>query len=143
MDGARERLHGGLRVAADPLVAAGHPLPVLVSGDEDARYVGAPGTLVGVVDDPEVTPVAIALRPGDTLVLYTDGATEARAADGALFGDARLLEALSATGGAGGGVGGDAKAAVQALAGAVHAFGVAGASGDDLAILAVAVPRRL
>jgi len=56
--------------------AAGHPLPVLVPAEGDARFVGAPGTLVGVFETIKVNPVSFDLDPGDTLVLYTDGVTD-------------------------------------------------------------------
>jgi serine phosphatase RsbU (regulator of sigma subunit) len=36
----------------------------------------------------------VALVPGDTLVLYTDGITEARSAEGEEFGESRLLDTL-------------------------------------------------
>jgi len=40
---------------------------------------GAPGTLLGVVTDPDLLDQSIELGPGDTVVLYTDGVTDAAA----------------------------------------------------------------
>ena len=61
--------------------AAGHPLPVMVTTDGDVSPVGKPGTLLGAFDDAEQTPVPVKWAPGDTLLLYTDGITEARRGD--------------------------------------------------------------
>ena len=57
----------------------GHPLPALRRADGTVEPVGAPGTLLGLLPDPELQDRITELRPGDTLVLYTDGLTEARA----------------------------------------------------------------
>jgi PAS domain-containing protein len=57
----------------------GHPLPVLRRRDGGVEPLGAPGTLLGLLPDPELSDRSTDLRPGDTLVLYTDGLTEARA----------------------------------------------------------------
>jgi phosphoserine phosphatase RsbU/P len=40
-------------------------------------------------------PVTISLRPGDLVVLYTDGVTDARDADGQPFGEQRLRQTLA------------------------------------------------
>lgn len=76
------------------LAVAGHPLPLLLRADGSVHEVGEPGSLVGVLEDPELTDVSVELQPGDTMVLYTDGVTEARAGS-LLFGDARLRAALA------------------------------------------------
>ncbi|WP_045876548.1 SpoIIE family protein phosphatase [Pseudofrankia sp. DC12] len=74
---------------------AGHPQPVLLRADGTASYVGVPGTLLGVLDDDEVTfpSVDVELCSGDALVLYTDGVVEARSGR-ELLGEQRLLEAV-------------------------------------------------
>jgi serine phosphatase RsbU (regulator of sigma subunit) len=50
---------------------------------EDGRVeeVGGPGTLLGLLPDPELEDRRAELRAGDALVLFTDGITEARAPD--------------------------------------------------------------
>lgn len=60
------------------LASGGHPLPVLVRAEGTAEYVGAPGTLLGVVADPSFEDRALVLGPGDALVFYTDGVIEDR-----------------------------------------------------------------
>lgn len=92
--------HDGDRVLVRS-AAARHPLPLVVrrSGG-DVEPVGRPGTLLGAVPDVDLSEGRADLRAGDALVLYTDGATEARsrAADGRpeLFGEDRLRAAVAA-----------------------------------------------
>jgi PAS domain S-box-containing protein len=61
------------------IAAGGHPLPLALRAADTPLEVGTPGTLLGVVADPDIEDVAIELEPGDSLVLFTDGVTEARA----------------------------------------------------------------
>jgi serine phosphatase RsbU (regulator of sigma subunit) len=56
---------------------AGHPPPLLIDPNGQARPIGRPGTLLGVFDSIEVTETGAELRPGETLLLYTDGVPEA------------------------------------------------------------------
>ena len=64
-------------------VVAGHPPPRVVRADGRAEPLAVGGPLLGVLSDPVFAVSAARLEPGDGLVLYTDGATEARDADGA------------------------------------------------------------
>jgi sigma-B regulation protein RsbU (phosphoserine phosphatase) len=52
---------------------AGHPHPLLMTGDGAARQLGRPGTLLGVVDSVQLHSQQDRVREGDTLLLYTDG----------------------------------------------------------------------
>jgi phosphoserine phosphatase RsbU/P len=76
------------------ICAAGHPLPVLVPASGDARVVGEPGSLLGVLPSPVLPLTAVDLAPGDRLLLYTDGVTEARR-DHEEYGEQRLLACAS------------------------------------------------
>jgi serine phosphatase RsbU (regulator of sigma subunit)/putative methionine-R-sulfoxide reductase with GAF domain len=61
---------------------AGHPPPLLVTSDGDARYLtAAPEPLLGVGPDQSRTTHTVALAPGSTLLLYTDGLVERRDRD--------------------------------------------------------------
>ncbi len=60
------------------LATGGHPLPYLLQADGSVRQIGEPGSILGVLDDPDLTDVTIDLDPGDLLVLYTDGVTDER-----------------------------------------------------------------
>ena len=73
---------------------AGHPHPLLIR-DQRAEVVGQPGPLLGVVDEPVWLPATVAHRPGDQLVLYTDGVIEAKRANGERFGTDRLRDGLA------------------------------------------------
>jgi PAS domain S-box-containing protein len=64
---------GGARLTVS---CGGHPLPYVIRATGEVEEVGAPGTLLGIFDDPELSDQATDLRPGDALVLYTDGVTE-------------------------------------------------------------------
>ncbi|MDQ3933775.1 MAG: SpoIIE family protein phosphatase [Actinomycetota bacterium] len=61
--------------------SGGHPLPLILRASGDAGEVGTPGTLLGIVPDPDLTDEEVPLRPGDAVILYTDGVTDAAAPD--------------------------------------------------------------
>jgi serine phosphatase RsbU (regulator of sigma subunit) len=71
---------------------AGHEPPILVS-DSAAAPTWETGILLGAVPDPEYAVHRVALRPGDRLVFFTDGTTEARNREGGEFGRGRLERA--------------------------------------------------
>ncbi len=87
----RLRQQGGSWLATT--ATGGHPLPLLVREGASVTSVGEPGSLMGVVDDPVLRDTQVALRPGDTLVLFTDGVTEGRRG-AQFFGEARLEAAV-------------------------------------------------
>jgi PAS domain S-box-containing protein len=76
------------------LACGGHPRPIVVRADGRVERVDVGGTLLGVLPEPALPEVTINLRAGDSVVLYTDGITEARGPGGELFGEARLLDSL-------------------------------------------------
>ena len=76
-------------------INAGHPSPFLIRHGiaQDAFTEGS--YPVGLVPEAEYTAVQIKLEPGDTLVLFSDGVTEAMDPDEQMFGVPRLREVLT------------------------------------------------
>jgi serine phosphatase RsbU (regulator of sigma subunit) len=111
--------------------SGGHPLPVVLRSDGSVEEVGRHGTLLGVYHDPEISDSNIKLAPGDAVVFYTDGVTEARK-DGELFGEERVMESISSCAGS------DARGVADHLEERLEEFS-GGALGDDAAILVVKV----
>ena len=70
------RAEGG-RIRLD-LVNAGHPPPFLVASDGTVQEIGAPQTLLGVVDHVAYVQESHTLRRDDLLVIVTDGVLERR-----------------------------------------------------------------
>jgi serine phosphatase RsbU (regulator of sigma subunit) len=62
--------------------SGGHPLPTVLRRDGRTETIGVAGTLLGLLEDPEVHDVVTELGPGDLVVAFTDGLTEARAPHG-------------------------------------------------------------
>ncbi|TNM69427.1 PAS domain-containing protein [Streptomyces sp. NP160] len=77
------------------LALAGHPQPVLLPAHGVPRLVGRPGTLLGPFAEVEVSEVEVELAPGDQLVLYTDGVTEATDPGGRQLDEQGLLDRLA------------------------------------------------
>jgi sigma-B regulation protein RsbU (phosphoserine phosphatase) len=77
------------------LSLAGHP-PALVRRGfaTDVTEITARSIPLGIAAGTVYSDVEVAFEPGDTLVLYTDGVTEAPAPDGAFFGTSGLLRAV-------------------------------------------------
>jgi GAF domain-containing protein len=120
---------GLLGEAAVTLAVAGHPPPLLKRNRCASEKIGATGMLLGAVDEyPGLDPVTIELSPGDTLLLYTDGVTDAPGAD-SRFGDERLRAAVDAAPP-------EPRALLEAISDAVDAF-AHGAGLDDRAMLAL------
>lgn len=82
---------------------AGHNPPYLLRAQEnaaarfEAQMLHRTGMALGVAEDASWEQATIQMDPGDVLVLYTDGVTEAQDAGGTLFGDERLLAVLGSS----------------------------------------------
>ncbi|MEO3974895.1 SpoIIE family protein phosphatase [Streptomyces sp. CAU 1734] len=123
---------GGFRVT---LASGGHPPALLLRADGRADELPTPGgQLIGVLPDARIATTTLRLGPGDTLLLYTDGLTEARSAGaGERYGDDALREfarELAPT---------TAHGAVAAIRDLLETFGTG--VDDDTAVLALSVPR--
>lgn len=94
---------------------------------------------LGFLDCETYSQIVIEFQPGDLLLFYSDGVTEATDPSGDLFGESRLVEVVEATAAQG------PQACVDAILGAVDEFTAGEAAGDDLSLLAVEIhePRCL
>ena len=127
-----------LRTGSLTWAAAGHEPPILVPGDGGrARRLPMGGMLLGALPVLPCATHTTRLAPGDLLIAYTDGVTDARRADGERFGDARLSRAAHAAAGL------SAPEAARTILDAVHRFAGGAPPADDIALLTLRrVPRR-
>lgn len=77
------------------VVVAGHPRPLLRDADGTVTEVGVCGRPLGIDEQATWVETPVALCRGSTLVLYTDGVTEARDDAGEQFGEDRLARTLA------------------------------------------------
>ena len=75
---------------------AGHNLPLIHRFEQDAlEQLPKGGTALGVLPEVELQNHALTIQPGDTLVLFTDGACDTLAPSGEDFGEGRLRQVLA------------------------------------------------
>jgi sigma-B regulation protein RsbU (phosphoserine phosphatase) len=75
-------------------INAGHPSPLLLRGGQLAEPFTEGSTPVGLVPGTDYKAAWVKLEANDTLILFSDGVTEAADPDEQLFGVPRLREAL-------------------------------------------------
>lgn len=76
------------------LASGGHPLPLRLRADRTFDTLGEAGMLLGLLQGPAREDETFLLSPGDVVVLYTDGVTEARR-ESKLFGEEGLRTAVA------------------------------------------------
>lgn len=111
---------------------AGHPPALHVDANDHLTELGQPGTLLGPFDEPALQSTSRRLASGDAVVLYTDGVTEARSAQG-LFGETRLHHSIRQ-------YRGSAHGLTYGLLDEVINY-QAGDTADDIVIVAVHIPQ--
>jgi serine phosphatase RsbU (regulator of sigma subunit) len=74
----------------------GHNPPLLVRADGRVERLQGSATVLGMFEPWECSLAETQLQPGDLLVIYSDGVSEAQSDDGDFFGEERLLEAIRA-----------------------------------------------
>jgi phosphoserine phosphatase RsbU/P len=111
----------------------GHPLPLLRQSSGTLHTVGRRGSLLGLVPVARLHDVQFRLLPGDMLVLYTDGITEARR-EKLFYGEERLAAAVARCFAS-------AQALTSAILSEVLEFQI-GQSRDDIVIVTIRVPNR-
>ena len=117
--------------ASVTIAAGGHPLPLILREDGAVEQVGHAGALLGVLEDADLVDERAVLGSGDSLVLWTDGLTEAGAPH-RLLGQGDIARLVARRRGA------EPVALIRGLEQDALA-GVEGTPRDDLAIIALRV----
>ncbi len=112
--------------------SAGHDPPVLIRQDGSVSILDiSGGPLIGIYESAEFALSTTQLQPGDSLLLYTDGITEAFNSDGEMFTDKRLIETLSVN------TAQTSDALVESLIQKVDDFCTDAEQSDDITVVAV------
>jgi len=105
--------------------------PPFVIGKSGVRRLEAGGPVVGLLDFAIFTQDMVRLEPGDTIVVFSDGVSEALNAAGEEFGDGLLLDAVLAAGNI------PAQALVKHVIDSVKEFTRGAAQSDDITVMVV------
>ncbi|HUK54613.1 MAG TPA: PP2C family protein-serine/threonine phosphatase, partial [Candidatus Binatia bacterium] len=109
-------------------VNCGHNYPLLLRANGSLERLASTATVLGMFREWDCSVAETTLRPGDTLVMYTDGVTEAPNGAGEEFGEKRLLESIR------GHAQGSAAGLLEAVTAAVQQFS-SGEQADDLTLV--------
>jgi sigma-B regulation protein RsbU (phosphoserine phosphatase) len=115
---------------------AGHNWPVLQRRDGRRRLLERGGVLLGILEGVGFEEERLVLEPGDLLVLYTDGVSEAANAAGEMFDEARLYGVVAAMPG-----GLTAREVAERLLATLHDFLDGTEPQDDVTLVVVRVPE--
>ena len=114
------------------MVCAGHNPPVLeISGQMNLLRM-RPGFVLGGMSGTRYRAEVLQLKAGDTLLLYTDGVTEALNASGEMYGEKRLLERMRT-------LQGSRKQAGEGLLADIDSFARGTEQTDDITMVALAL----
>jgi phosphoserine phosphatase RsbU/P len=110
-------------------VNAAHCPPMIVRTTGEIESLDATGVPVGLIEGSDFDVSETRLAPGDKVVIYSDGVTEAQNAAGQFFGKKRLREAVS------GHAGESCRTVHDAIQEAIVAFTEGAAQSDDITVL--------
>jgi sigma-B regulation protein RsbU (phosphoserine phosphatase) len=111
---------------------AGHNPPVLLHASGKAEWLALPeGFMLGPFEDSRYETRSLVLAPGDMLILYTDGVTEAMNAASEVYSDEKLLETIMRSENK------TAEGLVREIVQSVHAYAGVESQSDDITILAL------
>jgi len=111
---------------------AGHNPPVLLHASGQADWLPLPeGFMLGPFEDSRYETRSIVLTPGDTLILYTDGVTEAMNSEKEVYSDDKLLEMVMQSGNAA------AEGLVREIVQSVRDYAGDEPQSDDITMLAL------
>jgi sigma-B regulation protein RsbU (phosphoserine phosphatase) len=113
---------------------AGHLHPIII-GEKGIRRLDKGGILLGAIEDAQYREERVYLEPGDVVLFFTDGLTEAEDVRGEAFGEERLIETARGL------VGRPGSEVVASIHQAVWDFS-AGHLGDDFTLLVIKVKER-
>jgi sigma-B regulation protein RsbU (phosphoserine phosphatase) len=116
---------------------AGHERPLLLNpATRECRFLDARGMLLGSIENVHLEEATVPIQPGEVLVLYTDGITEANSPDGEFFGEERLREAVCQSRGS------DAYDLCQHIFQSADLFQAGAVQHDDMAVLVLLAESR-
>jgi len=111
---------------------AGHNAPIWIGGaDGKLKSLHRTGPALGIIEDMSVEERTITLDPGDFILLYTDGLTEAFSPEDDIYGEERLQQLLKTTEKV------TARGVLNAIEASVNQFMGPLPAADDLTMLAV------
>jgi sigma-B regulation protein RsbU (phosphoserine phosphatase) len=111
---------------------AGHNPPLHIKGDRSVEYVqAAPFPMAGIMDDCDYSEHTLQLHRGETLLIYTDGITEALNMAEELYSEERLERDLTELAGEPG------QTIISGLADKVRAFAGNAPQSDDMTMLSL------
>jgi sigma-B regulation protein RsbU (phosphoserine phosphatase) len=113
-------------------VKAGHPGPIVASGNRAHCLEKGGGIPIGIVPDAEYEEEQLTLSPGDSLIFYTDGVLETLSARGGAYGLGRMIQTLAE---ADGGI----SERLRALQLSLDAFGLGAPRRDDVTFVGLEV----
>jgi len=113
---------------------AGHNYPILYHPDRrKCEWLRIPGMSLGLIEDVDLEEEQIVLQPGNLLLLYTDGITDANSSTGDFFGSDRLCQAVCESGAR------NAQELCDFIFQRVEAFQYGAEQYDDMAVLAASL----
>ncbi len=111
---------------------AGHDPPLILGADGQCRYLTLPdGLVLGVMPEAQFSDDRIRLEPGDMIVAYTDGVTEAMSPERTLYSEVHLQDTLAMLAGRG------VHDTVAGIVASVRIHAAGAPQSDDIAVLAL------
>jgi phosphoserine phosphatase RsbU/P len=111
---------------------AGHNPPLILAANGECRFLVLPdGLVLGVMADAEYRDDTVRLEPGDMILTYTDGVTEAMNPAHVLYSEARLRETLATL------AGHEVNHTVSEIVASVKIYAAGAPQSDDITVLAV------
>ncbi len=121
-----------LKTGALTYANGGHERPLIVRADGHIASLSPPGgPVVGIMDEMEFSEEQIVLEPGDCLISFTDGVTEAMNTNDELYSRERLISCLEGSQGV------TARSVTAKVLDSVSAFATGAPQADDITVLAV------